>query len=131
MDVARVQSAYEAWRQRDVERLVELTHPDVEIAPLVVGVTATGPWHGHDGVRKLVEDARSRWEQFDIECEDVLDFGDRAVAFVHVEIAARAGAPTITGDIAHLIEFEGELVKSFSAYRDRGEAVAAAQSEPE
>ena len=128
MEVQLVESAYEAWSRRDVARLVELTHPDVEIAPLVVGVTSTGPWHGHDGVRKLVEDARSRWEQFDVDCEEILVFGERAVALVRVEVAVRAGAPTITGDIAHVIEFEDELVKRFVAYRDRAEAVAAAES---
>ena len=47
MDVELVESAYEAWTRHDVERLIELTHPDVDIAPLVVGVTSTGPWHGH------------------------------------------------------------------------------------
>lgn len=128
MEVQLVESAYEAWSQRDVERLVKLTHPDVEIAPLVVGITSTGPWHGHDGVRKLVEDARSRWEQFDVDCEEILVFGERAVALVRVEVAVRAGAPTITGDIAHVIEFEDDLVKSFVAYRDRAQAVAAAES---
>ena len=127
MDVALVESAYEAWNERDVERLVELTHPDVEIAPLVVGVTSTGPWHGHEGVRRLVEDAR-RWAQFDIECEEVLTFGECAVALVHVEIAVRTGSPTISGNIAHLIEFEEDVVKRVVGYRDRAEALAAAES---
>ena len=117
--------------ESDVERLVELTHPDVEIAPLVMGVTSTGPWQGHDGLRKLVDDAHSRWAVFEIDCEDVLVFGDRAVALVRIKIAVRAGAPTITGDIAHVIEFDGKLVRRFVAYRDRAEAVAAAESEPE
>ena len=129
MYVEVVQSAYEAWNRRDAERLVEVTHADVEIAPLVVGVTSAGPWHGHEGVAKLLNDAASHWDRFDIECEDVLLFGDRAVALVHIEVAARAGAPTITGDIAHVIEFEGNLVKRFIAYRDRAEAVAAAESD--
>jgi ketosteroid isomerase-like protein len=129
--VKLVQFAYEAWNQRDAERLVELTHADVEIAPLVVGVTSAGPWHGHEGVAKLLNDVDSHWDRFDIECEDVVVFGGRAVALVHVAVAAHARGPTITGDIAHLIEFEGDLVKRFIAYRDRAEAVAAAESEPE
>lgn len=131
MYVELVQSAYEAWNRRDAERLVEVTHADVEIAPLVLGVTSAGPWHGHEGVTKLVQYADSHWDRFDIECEDVFVFGDRAVAFVRIEVAARAGAPTITGNIAHLIDFEGNLVKRFIAYRDRAEAVAAAESTPE
>ena len=128
MDVELVKSAYAAWNRHDVERLLELTHPEVEIAPLVIGVTSTGPWHGHDGVRRLVEDARQRWSKFEIHCETVLTFGERAVALVHVEVAARPGGPTVTGDIAHVIDFEGDAVKSFAAYRDRAQAVAAAES---
>ncbi len=122
-----VESAYEAWNRRDVERLLELTDPAVDIAPLVIGVTSRGPWRGHDGVRKLLADA-SMWERFEIRCDQVRTFGERAVALVHVEVAARADGPVVTGDIAHVIEFSGALVKSFAAYRDRDEAVAAAQA---
>ena len=127
MDVELIQSAYEAWNRHDVERLIELTHADVEIAPLVIGATSGGPWRGHDGVRRLVEDGRDRWARFEIRCEDVLTFGERAVALVHVEVAVRADGPTITGDIAHVIDFEGDLVRSFVAYRDRAQAVDAAE----
>lgn len=128
VNVAAIESAYEAWNRHDVERLLELTHPEVEIAPLVIGVTSTGPWQGHDGVRRLVTDARDRWERFEIRCDEVLTFDERAVALVHVEVAARPGSPVITGDIAHVIEFEGDLVKSFAAYRDRAEAITAAEN---
>ena len=121
-----VRYAYEAWNLRNVRRLEALTHPDVEIAPLVIGATSAGPWSGHDGVRKLVEDA-ARWHRFDIRCDDILEFGERVVALVHVEVAAREGSPTVTGDIAHVIEFDGGLVARFIAYRERAEAVAAAE----
>lgn len=123
-----IESAYDAWNRHDVERLLELTHPEVDIAPLVIGVTSSGPWHGHDGVRRLVTDARDRWERLEIRCDEVLQYGERAVALVHVEVAARADGPTITGDIAHVIEFEDDLVRSFVAYRDRAAAVTAAES---
>ena len=123
-----IESAYDAWNRHDVERLLELTHPEVDIAPLVIGVTSTGPWHGHDGVRRLVIDAHDRWERFEVRCDEVLRYGERAVALVHVEVAVRAGGPTITGDIAHVIEFEDDLVRSFVAYRDRAAAVTAAEA---
>ena len=126
MNVAAIQSAYEAWNHRDVDALLELTHPEVEIAPLVIGITSTGPWQGADGVRKLFRDADEHWARFEIRCDEILEFGERAVALVHVEVAARPGGPTVTGDIAHVIDFDGELVKSFVAYRDRAEAVTAA-----
>jgi ketosteroid isomerase-like protein len=122
-----VQSAYDAWNARDVEALLALTHPEVEIAPLVIGATSSGPWLGHDGVRKLLADADSRWDRFEIRCDELREYGERVVALVHVEVAAREGGPVVTGDIAHLIEFEGDLARRFVAYRDRSEAVAAAE----
>jgi len=127
VDVTVVESAYDAWNSRDAERLIELTHPEVAIAPLVLGATSSGPWRGHDGVRKLVAD-RNRWGRFDIRCEEILTFGERAVALVHVEVAVRSGGPTVTGDIAHMLEFDGDLVRRFVAFRDRADAVAAAQA---
>lgn len=126
--VDMVRSAYEAWNRRDAEGLFALTHPDVEIAPLVIGATSAGPWSGPDGVRKLVADADSRWDRFEIRCEELRECGERVVALVHVEVAARDGGPVVTGDIAHLIEFEGDLVKRFVAYREPEDAVAAAQA---
>ena len=128
MDVALIESAYEAWNRRDTEQLLEVTHPAVDIAPLVIGVTSTGPWEGHDGVRKLVADADDRWARFELQCQEILTFGERAVALVHVAVAAREGGPTVTGDIAHVIEFEDDRVKSFVAFRDRAQAIAAAQT---
>ena len=124
-----VRYAYEAWNLRDVRRLQALTHPDVEIAPLVIGATSSGPWSGHDGVRKLVADAATRWHRFDIRCDEILEFGERIVALVHVEVAAREGGPKVTGDIAHLIEFDGERVTRFVAYREAADAVAVAVAE--
>ncbi|MGH2837926.1 MAG: nuclear transport factor 2 family protein [Thermoleophilaceae bacterium] len=127
MDVALVESAYEAWNRRDVERLIELTHPDVEMAPLVLGAISSGPWQGHDGVRRLVAQAE-KWARFEIQCEEILTFGELAVALVRVEVAARPDSPTVTGDIAHVIEFDGDRARRFAAYRDRGEAIAAAKA---
>jgi ketosteroid isomerase-like protein len=121
-----VRSAYEAWNHGDEDGLLELTHPDVEISPLVIGATSAGPWTGHAGVRRLLADARTKWDRFEIRCDDVLEFDQRVVAFVHVEVAARTGGPVVTGDIAHLIEFDGDLVTRFAAYRARDDAVAAA-----
>jgi hypothetical protein len=93
----------------------------------VVGAISSGPWQGHDGLRRLVGQA-DRWARFEIQCEEILTFGERAVALVHVEVAARPESPTVTGDIAHVIEFDGDRARSFAAFRDRSEAVAAAQA---
>ena len=127
VDVALVEAAYEAWNRRDAERLVELTHSDVAIAPLVLGAISSGPWRGHDGLRRLVAEAE-RWARFEIQCEEVLTFGECAVALVHIEVAVHPGSPIVTGDVAHLIEFDGDRARRFVAYRDRSEAVAAAQA---
>jgi ketosteroid isomerase-like protein len=128
VDAEIVQASYDAWNLRDGERLVELAHPEVEITPLLMGLTSPGPWRGHDGVRRLVAEASRGWSRFDLRCDKVSVFGPRAVTQVHVEVAARGGGPTVTGDIAHVLDFEDGLVRRWSAYRDHDEAVAAAQA---
>lgn len=121
-----IRQAYEAWNRRDIDALLALTHPDIEIQPLVAGVTSVAPWHGHDGVRRLVEDADQRWHRFEIRCDDFVEIGDRVVVFVHVETAVHEGAPVVEGDVAHLVEINDGRFTRFTAYRDRDEAVAAA-----
>ena len=66
--------------------------------------------------------------RFTLRCDDVLDLDDRLVAFVRVSTMAREDSPVIEGDVAHLIELRGDLLWRFTAYRDRDNAIAAAEA---
>ena len=108
-------------------RLVELTHPEVADRP----AGRRGDPGRVRGAARRGEEAdgqAERWARFEIQCEEILTFGECAVALVHVEVAVRPESPTVTGDIAHLIEFDGDRARSFTAFRDRAEAMAAAQA---
>jgi len=127
VDFDTVKQAYAAWNQRDSTALLAVMHPDVEIQPLVAGVTSVAPWHGHDYVRRLLDDAEDRWHQFELRCDDVLEFEGRLVVFVHVSTAAGPDGVVVEGDVAHLIDLRDDLVIRLVAYRDREAAVTAAQ----
>lgn len=122
-----LQRAYTAFNERDADTLVELVHPEIELHPLVASVTSTAPWLGHEGLRRLVDDTNRRWHRFELRCDDRMDFGERIVTFVRVSTQADAEAPLIDGDVAHLLELEDGLLRRFVAYRDRDDAIRAAE----
>jgi ketosteroid isomerase-like protein len=127
VDLHELREHYEAWNRRDVDALLAVARVDVEIHPLAASLTSIAPWVGHDGLQRLVEDTDRRWHRFELRCDDLLDMGDRVVAFVHVSTAVDAEGPVIEGDIAHLIELvDGRLLR-LTAFRERDDAIAAAQ----
>lgn len=128
VDLDEVQRAYAAFNRRDVDALLAVMDPDVEIQPLVAGVTSVAPWHGHADVRRLVGDAEQRWRRFELRCDEVLEFGDRIVALVHIITAPGDDGVVVEGDVAHLIDLSDGLVTRLVAYRDRDAALAAARA---
>lgn len=125
-DLAAIDAAYAAWNDGDAEALVGLAAEDIVIEPLVASVATSGPWHGHAGVRRLVEESRGAWHEFAIRCDDVVEFEGGLVVFVHVTAVVHEGATRIEGDIAHVLQMRDGLVTRLTAYRDRDAALAAA-----
>jgi ketosteroid isomerase-like protein len=128
VDMQALERVYEAWNRRDLDALLALADPDVEIQPLVGGITSTGPWHGHDGVRRLVTDAQERWYRFEMRLDDFLEVDGNVIAFVHVVTEAFPGAPVVEGDVAHVLRIEDGRFTRFAGYRDRKEAIAVVTS---
>jgi ketosteroid isomerase-like protein len=70
-----------------------LWHPDVEfdVSRDVWGaVVGGGHYRGVEGVRQWMRDLYSAWEHMDIDCEELIDAGDRVVAVISVRARGRS-----------------------------------------
>jgi ketosteroid isomerase-like protein len=62
-----VRSAYEAFSTRDVEVLLQLSDPRIEIHT-VTGMVAgrDEPYRGHDGVKEYLRDVGEMWDEIEL-----------------------------------------------------------------
>lgn len=123
-----IRSAYDAWNAGDAETLQGLAHPDVEVEPLLGNVVSSGPWTGHRGVRRLLDESGRFWARLAGRPDDFVEVGDVVVAYATVEAQVSDDGPVLSGEVAHLFAFRDGLIVRFVAYRDRDAAIAAAEA---
>ena len=61
--VAFAEEGFARLVERNPERILELVHPNVTFIPLLAGVEG-GTYHGHDGVRRWLEDIEAAWSHY-------------------------------------------------------------------
>lgn len=85
--IATVVAIYEAFAVRDLEQVIRLTAPDVELMPHGTAslVGRTEPYLGHTGMREYFADAERVWEDLRITAEDFRAAGTGVVVFGAVE----------------------------------------------
>ena len=60
--VTVVRRSLEAICARDLDTLLELYDPDVQLLPLTGTRVESGGYRGHDGVREYMSEAHDLWE---------------------------------------------------------------------
>jgi len=72
-----IRRAYRAFAARDVDALVELADPDVEVST-VTGLLAgrPGPYRGRDGLTEYMDDLASTWERIELQPQRFLKVGE-------------------------------------------------------
>jgi ketosteroid isomerase-like protein len=62
-DVQTVLSAFDAFAARDLDALLRIIDPELEVAPVTPArrVSRPGPYRGHQGVRRFLSEAVSEW----------------------------------------------------------------------
>jgi ketosteroid isomerase-like protein len=107
---------------------VELVHPDIEIH-MFEGSPISGPYHGRDGLRQWCQDTFDVIDSWRLELDDVIT-GDDPDLMVAVE--RFVGRMEHTGlaanfPLAVLVEFRDGLIVRFQGFRDRNDALEAAE----
>lgn len=93
-NVERVHQAYDAVNRRDLDALLALMDPEVELTARFMELEGDPYYRGHDGVRRWWRTLLGIFPDFSTEVLDVRDLGDSLVVAVRVRgHGLEGGAP--------------------------------------
>ena len=89
---ALVRKAFEAFAQRDLATLVELTDPEVELfAPTALLANEGRCYRGHEGIARYLQDVQRVWARLEVIPEKFREVGNHVVCLGHALARARDG----------------------------------------
>jgi ketosteroid isomerase-like protein len=130
-NVEIVRALIDEWNRGDVEALIERATEDFAWHPVLVQSVEGRVFRGHDGFREFLSDWTSTWESWNLEAEEIRDFGDQVLVLTRVRAKGRGSGLELDQPLAHLFEFRGDLVCRAETFLDRDEAVVTAEGRKE
>jgi ketosteroid isomerase-like protein len=119
---ALIRRAYQAFAQRDLERLRELAVPEIEIST-VTGLIAghSEPYRGLEGIERYLDDVRSLWDEIELIPQKFIQL-DRGRVLVFGRVRARRGSSLIDAPNAWLWTLREGRVASAQVFSDPQDA---------
>jgi len=85
-DIDVVNAVYEAFTERDVERVLAHAHPEIVFSAVTGGHAGrTEPYRGHAGMREYYDDVERTWEELTLFANDFRAIPGAVVVMGHVE----------------------------------------------
>ena len=110
---------------RELARLIELTHPDVEWHSFLGQLGDGGLYKGHHGMRQYVRDLADAWERFSLEIVGAVEVGD--IVLLVGDLRARGKGSGVETELqaGYMIKFRDGQVVRMRAFRDPEQAFEA------
>jgi ketosteroid isomerase-like protein len=124
---AVVREVLDAWNRADIDAVIAHAAEDFEWHPALVESVEGEAFRGHDGFRRFLDDWASTWESWELEAEEMREFGEQVLVLTHVKAKGRGSGIAIDQPFAHLFEFDGDLICRAQTFFDRNEAIAFAE----
>jgi ketosteroid isomerase-like protein len=126
-DIELVKAMFAAFAARDLETVLSLADPDVELTA-VTGEHAgrTEPYRGHDGLRAYFRDVAAVWEELRLTPREFRAAGD--LILVTGKVSARSRSRTVTGSTGWLWRVRDGRVVYVRVYASAADAIAALEA---
>jgi ketosteroid isomerase-like protein len=123
-DMEVVKAVYEAFTERDVERVLAHEHAEVVLSA-VTGDHAgrTEPYRGHDGIRAYFRDVAAVWDELRIVPGEYRQAGDTIL--VTGRVSARSPARIVAGSTGWIWRVADGQVTYARVYPSAADAMAA------
>jgi ketosteroid isomerase-like protein len=121
--------AYAAFAERDLEAIVEISHPDVEFTSLTMESEGT-VYRGHDGIREYFErllDVLPNWRP---KLEAVEEHGDKGLVKARIYATPSGGSVAVEQVMWQVVRFRDGLAIRWDFFRTEEEARAALEADP-
>jgi ketosteroid isomerase-like protein len=119
---ALIRKAYEAFAERDLDALIELSDEAIEVST-VTGLLAgrTEPYRGYEGLAEYLDDLTVQWKRLELQPQTFHPLGQgRVLVFGRVRAWHERGF--LDSQNAWLWTVRGDRVISVRVYADPGEA---------
>ena len=119
------EQAVRAFNAHDTEGIVAMTDPEIVIELFGGFADLMGErFEGHEGVRRFYTDWFATFETMQVELEEILPAGDRAVAMTRLSASAEGSDLVVEIPGAIIYTFRDEKILHAGFYYDRSEALA-------
>ena len=123
--ISLVRGFADAITTRDVERALEVCHPEVEFFSLMAQLDAR-PYTGYAGIRRYFREIDATWDEWRVEVEQLVSAPDgRVVIVMSTHMRGKGSGVPFAQRLANLWEFEDELLRRATLYTDPAEALRA------
>ena len=117
---------YEAYNARDLERLLELMHEDVDLTSAGMSGVEGSSHIGHHGMKRYFADLWETWDDPRVEVEHLVERGEVVVMLGQTTGRGRLSGVDASFPVAAVVRVEEERIRHYRTYRDWSEALEAA-----
>jgi uncharacterized protein len=122
LDVVR--AGFAAYNAGDVDGLLAVCAPDVELVPLPSLLTGE-PFRGHEGVREYLDAISDDWSQRAVELDRLIEAGDEVVLRGRFQARGRSSGVELDAPAAWVVTLRDGKVVRLRAYTDPEDALQA------
>jgi ketosteroid isomerase-like protein len=113
----------EAFNARNIEALIEVCHPDIELHSVFAAVGGA-VYRGHDEMRRWHEDLHEAWgAEIHLETHAYFDLGERTLAFYDYFARGQQSGATVAMPAAAVMRWHDGRTDHVKVYLDRDEAL--------
>jgi ketosteroid isomerase-like protein len=113
----------EVFNTRDIEALIRLSAPDVELHSAFAAVGGA-VYHGHDGMRRWHQDLAEAWgEEIRLEYQAYFDLGEHTLGFYVYHGRGKHSRAEVAMPAAAVVRWRDDLATFVKVYLDRADAL--------
>ena len=124
-DIQLISRMIHEWNSGDVEALLAVFDPEVEVRPALSAFLASMVYRGHDGVRSWYAETNEPWAELQAEPQRFIDAGERTVVVIALHARVPGGQVDVGAEIAHVVTIRDRRIVSLDGYDDADAALAA------
>jgi ketosteroid isomerase-like protein len=127
-DVSVVKTVFAAFAERDLDRVIEVIHPEFEFTTVTSDYAGrTEPYRGHEGMREYFRDVARVWDDLRLKPRVFREVGD--VVLVTGRVNARSPARIVEGSTGWIFRVEDGRVIYGRVYASAADAERAAMGD--
>jgi ketosteroid isomerase-like protein len=120
-----IRKGFNALNRGDIDALLELCHPDIELLPSIVGGVEGTSYRGRDGYRRWFEEQAETYDHVSFEPQDIRAVGDQVVALYITRVRGAQSGVELRSDRAAVFTIREGCVLRQVGYQRQADALRA------